>query len=235
MKVEVCYSPQSYPLFENKEAIVVVIDVLRATSAIVTAFYNGVEKIMPVANKGIAISMKQKDTIVAAEQNGQIVDGVEMGNSPFSYMSPTIKGKTIVISTTNGTQAILTCKDAHQVLIGSFLNLNVICDYIIAQNRDVLLLCSGWKNKFNLEDTLFAGAIVNKLTENNTFDLQCDSAIASKNLYLQAQPDLYEFLNLSSHRIRLEKLNLERDVKYCMTLNICPVIPILKGDYLVKI
>lgn len=234
MKIEVCYTPQAYHLFHNDEAIVVVIDIFRATSAIVTAFYNGVNKMIPIASLEEAKEYQAQGLMVAAERNGEIVEGFELGNSPFGYMNNKVKGKTIAISTTNGTQAIEASRAASKILIGSFLNLDILCEYLASQKRDVIMLCAGWKNKFNLEDTLFAGAVVKKLTEEFQFETQCDSAIASNHLYNLAKDDLFTFLANSSHRNRLAKLELERDINYCLTPNICPVIPIMDGKYLVK-
>jgi len=234
MKIEVCYTPQAYNLFHKDEAVVVVIDVFRATSAIVTAFYNGVSKMIPVATVQEAKEYQANGFMAAAERDGEMIEGFELGNSPFGYMNSKVKGKTIAISTTNGTQAIEASRKASKIIIGSFLNLEVVCDYLVAQKKDVILVCAGWKNKFNLEDTLFAGAVVDKLTTESDFQIDCDSAIASKHLYCLAKDNLYDFLSNSSHRNRLAKLDLERDIKYCLTLNLCPIIPIMEGKYLVK-
>ncbi|MBL7937190.1 MAG: 2-phosphosulfolactate phosphatase [Bacteroidia bacterium] len=234
MNIEVCYTPQAYNLFHKDESIVVVIDVFRATSAIVTAFYNGVSKMIPVATVEEAKEYQRNGYLAAAERNGEMIEGFELGNSPFGYMNSKVKGKTIAISTTNGTQAIEASRKASKILVGSFLNLDVLCEYLAAQKKDVVLVCAGWKNKFNLEDTIFAGAVVEKLTTESGFEITCDSAIASKHLYNIAKDDLYEFLSNSSHRNRLAKLDLERDIKYCLTPNQCPVIPVMEGKYLVK-
>lgn len=234
-EVEVCFSPNVYPLFHKNNAIVVVIDVLRATSAITTAFYNGVAKMIPVATIEEALHYKNQGMIVAAERNGEIVEGFDLGNSPFGYMNKKVKGKTIAITTTNGTQAIEAAKQAKTVIIGSFLNLDLVIEYLKTEKRDVLLLCAGWKNKFNLEDTLFAGAIADALVSKYEYTTSCDSAIAAGQLYHLAKHDLYQFLSLSSHRNRLQKLNLERDIRYCLTPNQCPVIPVMEKGALVKL
>jgi 2-phosphosulfolactate phosphatase len=234
MNIEVCFTPQAYNLFHKPNTIVVVIDVLRATSAIVTAFYNGVEKMIPIASIDEATEYKKQGFMVAAERNGEVVNGFDLGNSPFGYMNNKVKGKTIAITTTNGTQAIEAAKLADKVIIGSFLNLDSVIDFIKNENKDVLFLCAGWKNKFNLEDTLFAGAVAEPLIYKYGFDSSCDSTIAAMELYNNAKHDLFKFLANSSHRNRLAKLDLERDIKYCLTPNQCPVIPVLEGKFLVK-
>ena len=234
MNIEVCYSPQSYPLFHNPDSMVVVIDVLRATSAITTAFYNGVAKMIPVATVEEAKTFKDNGFLVAAERDGEIIPGFDLGNSPFGYMNDKVKGKTIAITTTNGTQAIEAAKHSSKVIIGSFLNMDLITEYLKKQQKDVLFLCAGWKNKFNLEDTLFAGAVADSLIYKYGFNSSCDSTIAAMELYKLAKFDLYGFLAHSSHRNRLAKLDLERDIRYCLTPNQCPVIPVMEGKFLVK-
>lgn len=234
MNIEVCYTPQAYHLFHKDDAIVVVIDILRATSAIVTAFYNGVSKMIPVATVEEAKEYQANGFMAAAERNGEMIEGFELGNSPFGYMNNRVKGKTIAISTTNGTQAIEASRKSSKIIVGSFLNLDAVCEYLISQKKDVILLCAGWKNKFNLEDTLFAGAVVAQLTQQAQYDANCDSAIAAAHLYNLAKDDIYAFLENSSHRKRLARLDLERDIQYCLTPNQCPVIPVMEGKYLVK-
>lgn len=234
MNIEVCYTPQAYHLFHKDDAIVVVIDILRATSAIVTAFYNGVSKMIPVATVEEAKEYQANGFMAAAERNGEMIEGFELGNSPFGYMNNRVKGKTIAISTTNGTQAIEASRKSSKIIVGSFLNLDAVCEYLISQKKDVILLCAGWKNKFNLEDTLFAGAVVDQLTKQAQYDANCDSAIAAAHLYNLAKDDIYAFLENSSHRKRLARLDLERDIQYCLTPNQCPVIPVMEGKYLVK-
>jgi len=235
MNIEVCYTPQSYPLFHKEGSVVVVIDILRASSAITTAFYHGVSKMIPVASLEEAKKYKEKGYLVAAERNAEIVPGFDLGNSPFGYMGGKLKGKTIAITTSNGTQAIDAARHAYKVVVGSFLNLDLIVEFLRKEKRDIVFLCSGWKNKFNLEDTLYAGAVAEALIYKYNFTSVCDSTIAAMELYKIAKHDLYGFLANSSHRNRLAKLDLERDIRYCLTPNQCPVIPLLEGEYLVKI
>ena len=235
MQIEVCYSPLSFPLYQNPNAIVVVIDVLRATSAITTAFYHGVSKMIPVSSIEEALKYKQEGLLVAAERDGEIVDGFDLGNSPFAYMNERVKGKTIAITTTNGTRAIEAASSAKEIIVGSFLNLDIVVQHLKRQKLPVIFLCAGWKNKFNLEDTIYAGAVAQALIYKYGFNTECDSTIAAMELYNNAKHNLFEFLANSSHRNRLSKLDLERDIEYCLTPNQCPVLPILDGKYLVKI
>lgn len=233
--VEVCFSPLSYPLFKSDTSIVVIIDVLRATSAICTAIHHGVEGIIPVATVDQAMEYKKNGYLVGAERHGVIVHGFDFGNSPFSYMEENVKGKVIVLTTTNGTQAVEAAKDAYKVVIGSFVNFDVLTNWLLEQNKDVVLLCAGWKDKFNLEDSLFAGAAAQKLCATGNYSTTCDSTRASILLYREAENDLYAFLENSSHRQRLERLNLEEDIRYCLQFNQAPAIPVLENNVIVKL
>ena len=234
-KIQTCYSPALYPLFHEDDTIVVVVDILRATSAICTAFENGVKKMIPVAGLDEAQKYKDAGYLVAAERNAIKQEGFDFGNSPYHYMSEEVKGKTIVISTTNGTQAIEAAKGKATIVIGSFLNLSAVSSWLLQQKKDVLILCAGWKNKFNLEDSLFAGALANQLRDSNDFYTLCDSTIAAGYLYERAEQDLYGFLDVSSHRHRLKNLELEADVKYCLQIDIFTCIPIFNNDGLVEL
>jgi 2-phosphosulfolactate phosphatase len=236
LKIDACFSPQLYDVYRDDDSIVVIIDILRATSAICTAFEHGAEKIIPVATIEEARRYKEQGYMVGAERNAIPVEGFDFGNSPFSYMGDNVKGKTIVVTTTNGTQAIHAARDAYKVVIGSFLNIDVLCRWLIEEKRNVLLLCSGWKNKFNLEDALFAGAVTELMAQmsEGTYKLG-DGCLALKYLYQMAKRNPYKFLNYSSHKERLAKLNLKNDIKYCLTPNQTKVIPVLQGEALVNL
>ena len=229
-KVEVCYSPELFPIYySTDDCVVVIIDIFRATTAICTAFQNGVKQIIPVATIDEAKAYQAKGMIAAAERNGEIVEGFDLGNSPFSYMNEEFKGKEVVLSTTNGTQAIEKAKVANTIIIGSFLNLDAVVRYLIKENKNVMLLCAGWKNRYNLEDSLFAGAVVEQLKNNEVFTGLADSSIAAGHLYQAAEGHLNDFLKNSSHRKRLAKLNLEKDIEYCLQLNTMDLVPKFNG------
>lgn len=232
-KVEVCFSPALYPKFRNEEAIVVIVDILRATSAIITAFMNGANKIIPVATLEEAQTYKEKGFLVAAERDGIVRDFADFGNSPYNFKREIIEGKDIVYSTTNGTDCIMLARHSYRVLIGAYLNLNALVDYIIKENRDVIVLCAGWKNKFNLEDTLFAGALSDALLQYGNYKTICDSVYASIDLWNLAKPDLMAYIEKSAQRHRLKKNKLDDVIGYCHSLNLTSIIPILKDDYLI--
>jgi 2-phosphosulfolactate phosphatase len=229
--IDVCMTPDLVELYGTKGKVVVVIDILRATSCMTTAIAHGVKSIIPVATLDECRSLKEKGCIAAAERDGKTADGFDLGNSPFSYMEKALSGKTIAVTTTNGTQAIVRSKDAEEVIIGSFLNKSAVINYLSSQPNDVLLLCAGWKGKVNLEDTLFAGAIIDGL--NGTFFSENDSAITARILYNVAKNDMMGFLSNSSHVRRLKGLNITKDIAFCLKNDVYNVIPVLKGDELV--
>jgi 2-phosphosulfolactate phosphatase len=233
--VEVCYTPGEYEYFKGNYEIVVVIDVLRATSAICAAFDNGIASIIPVPTVEEAWEYKKKGYLAGAERKGQIVEGFDFGNSPFSYMNPDFKGKDVVLTTTNGTKSLDVAKDADIVVVGSFLNLDFLSKWLEKQDKNILCLCSGWQDKFNLEDTICGGAIVDYLISTGNFTSVEDSSIAAKYLYQSAKDNYFGYLKSSSHRRRLKNLNLNEDIKYCLTPNQTNVIPILKNGKLVNL
>ncbi len=235
IQIETCFSPALYATYEDKSGIVVIIDILRATSAICTAFHHGVDKIIPVATVDEALEYKKQGYLAGAERDAFKLDGFDFGNSPYDYMGENIKNRTIVLTTTNGTQAIYAAKDSFKVVIGSFLNIDILCKWLSKQDRNIILLCSGWKNKFNLEDSLFAGALTTKLLEYNQNYQLGDGCLAMNYLYQMAEKDPMKFLNRASHKERLVKMNLKKDIRYCLIPNSAPVIPILDGKYLVKL
>ncbi len=232
-RVEVCFSPKQFELYKDEFHTCVVIDVLRATSAICTGLANGVEKIIPVPTVEEARVLQKQGCIAAAERNGQIVEGFDFGNSPRSYMTDELVGKTVALTTTNGTKAVAMAQDMPQVAIGSINNLDAISTWLMQQPGHVLLLCSGWKDKFNLEDTLCAGAIADRLIDIARYKSIEDSTIAAKHLFLGVRGNIFSFLKASSHRRRLRNLNLGEDIKYCLTPNTVNVVPVLHDGALV--
>jgi len=234
-KVEVVYSPALFPVyFDNNDCVVVVIDVFRATSAICAAFESGIDSLIPVATLEEAIEYKKKGFKVGAERNAEVVEGFDFGNSPLTFKDGRFKNESLVLTTTNGTKALEMAKPANKVVIGSFTNLTALCDYVEREDKDVLLLCAGWKDRFNLEDTLFAGAVAQRISQNLRFSNLSDSSIAAINMYDSAKDDLFEFLGESSHRKRLSRLNMEEDIIYCLTKDNTDIVPVLEGDVLVS-
>ncbi len=231
--MEVCLSPALLHLYDTRGAIVVIIDIFRATSTITAALDNGAKCVIPVASveECIAIGASIPGSITAGERDGKVADGLEYGNSPGEYPREFIKDKTLVLTTTNGTRLLHMINGASDIIIGSFLNLDAICSYLLSHKKSVLLGCASWKDRFNLEDTLFAGAVINEVA--HAFDINCDSARVARHLFDSSGGDFIGFLKDSSHYKRLSVYGLEKDMAYCATPNLHPVVPILSGREIV--
>jgi len=231
-KIEVCYSPALFPFYENPDAIVVVVDILRASSAIVTAFMNGAERIIPVGTLEEASAYKESGYMVAAERDGIVRDFADFGNSPYNFTRERVLGKEIVYSTTNGTNAINLASSGKQVLIGAYLNMTAVANFIKKEKRDLLILCAGWKNKFNLEDTLFAGALASRVLENENFYTICDAAHGAMDLYDAAKGNMMEYIGKVAQRHRLKKNNLDDVIAYCHEYDKTNIVPVLLDGHL---
>mgnify|MGYP000209275774 CR=1 FL=1 len=164
-QVEVCFSPFHIPLFDLRKKAVVVIDVYRATSAIVAGIGTGVEKIIPVSTVDEAKEYRAKGYITAAERKGAVVAGFDIGNSPITFSDPQYKGKSIVLTTSNGTKALLKATQAKEIIVAAFLNETAVAEYVNKNHDSVMILCAGWRDRFNLEDTVVAGSIAKKLLD----------------------------------------------------------------------
>ena len=228
-------SPALLHLYDLSDSVVVIIDVFRATSTIASALFNGARAVIPVDSvpKAIEIS-KNIDGVAAGERDGMIAEGLQHGNSPLEYTRDFIGGRTLVLTTTNGTRLLQMALDrnAHTIVAGSFPNLGAICDYLQKQNRNVVLGCAGWKDRFNLEDTLFAGAIIERLQEQ--FTIHCDSSLMASSLYRQHKDDLPGFAPQLTHYHRLvQRFGLIEDIRFCLTPDVANVLPFYEDGKLV--
>ncbi len=235
MNIETCFSPALFHTYDPKAKIVVLIDILRATSTICAALHHGVSAIIPVATVEEARAYKEKGYLVAGERDGKVLDFADFGNSPFNFMSEKVIGQTIVYSTTNGTKAIHAAEGCGTLVAGAYLNFNILAEWMMAEKKEVLIYCSGWKNKFNLEDSLFAGALAEILMVKGGFATVCDSTLAAVDLWKTARTDVMAYIQKAAHRERLRKLGLDDVLEYCHTFNAAPVLPVLKSNCLVKL
>jgi len=231
-------SPALLHLYDLSNSIVVIIDVLRATSTIATALYNGAKSIIPVDSVTRCIEIgKQIDGITAGERDGKVAEGLIYGNSPFEYPRDFIEGKTLVLTTTNGTRLLQMALDkgAKEIITGSFPNLSAVCEHLMEVKQNVILGCAAWKDRVNMEDMLFAGAVIS--TIKNNFSVNCDSSHLSETIYKKAEKDLFGFMkkNDASHYHRLMGFGLEKDIRYCLTPDGANVLPIYdEGKLLIK-
>lgn len=225
MKIDVCFSPALYPVYHNPEAVVVVVDIFRATTTMAAAFKNGVRSIRPVATVEEAMSYKEKGWLVGAERNVKRCDFADFGNSPFDYTPEKVAGKDIIFTTTNGTRAITVAKSAYRIITGAFINLQAVADYCLLHNRDVVVLCSGWQDKINIEDTLFGGALTDTLIQTGMYEPASDTAVIARDMWTNNKENLIAYLDPTDHMARLKANHLEDAVPYCLTLDSADVVP----------
>jgi 2-phosphosulfolactate phosphatase len=235
MQLETCFSPSLFETFDARGKVVVLVDILRATSTICAALHHGVRSIIPVATVDEARAYKEKGFMVAGERDGKVLDFADFGNSPYNFMNDAVADKDIVYSTTNGTKAIAAAKGCDTLVVGAYLNHELLAHYLLKRELDVIIYCSGWKNKFNLEDTLFAGSLAETLLETGRFTTICDSTLAAVDLWQCAKPDLIGYIQKAAHRERLRKLGLDDVLEYCHTFNAAAVVPVLKDKSIVAL
>ena len=229
-------TPSLLDLYEVHDSIVVIIDVFRATSTMATALHNGAAKIIPVDSAELCIEMgKQTGGITAGERDGKIIPGLSYGNSPSEYPRSFIENKTLVITTTNGTKLLHMAlkQGAKEVITGSFPNLSRVVNFLKEQNANVILGCSGWKNRFNIEDTLFAGAVIEEIKDQ--FTIHCDSSFMANQLYNMHKADMPNYIKTLTHWHRLAAYGLEDDMQYCVSKDVAPSLPIFKNGALIDL
>ncbi len=213
--IDVCLTPETIHLFDLEGKIAVVTDIFRATSTMTAALANGVKSVIPVSELEQCENYIGTDYIKAAERGGKKVEGFIYGNSPFDYGKDDVKNKVLVMTTTNGTRALNLSKSADEILIGSFLNLKSTMDWLKQTNKDIVVVCAGWKGRFSLEDTLYAGAVVHALS--SEFESTSDAAFISNMLYEKAlETNLSDYVSNAAHFKRLNSFSNHKDVEYCM-------------------
>ena len=234
-RLEVCLSPAIYNKHADDENLVVIVDILRATSSICAAIHNGVKSIIPVASVDEARKMKQEGYMVASERDGYVLDFADFGNSPFNFIPEIVNGKEIVYSTTNGTRCIHMASHSRAVVIGSFLNVSSLAEWLINQNAPVLIFCASWKDRFSLEDTVFAGSLAELLLNSGKFETICDATTASLDLWNLAKSDLSGYIQKAAQKHRLASKGLDDCIDYCLTADQTNVIPFFKDGKLTDI
>ena len=235
-KLDICFSPELLPLYDLRGKVAVIVDILRASSTIVTALGEGVTHVFPVASLEECTAYgQQHGCLTAAERDGIQAAGVDLGNSPFGFLDPArpMRGRALTISTTNGTAALRRSLAAAEIVVGAFLNLGAVADFARQQQRDVLVVCAGWKGQFCLEDTVFGGALAERLADD--FDVRSsDATLAARHLWQQGKADLPTYLLQSSHVRRLNSLEASKDFEFCLQIDsYASVLPIWREDRLV--
>jgi 2-phosphosulfolactate phosphatase len=238
LKLDVCFSPELLPLYDLRGRVAVIVDVLRATSTIVTALAAGVTEVYPTATlEECAALGREQGCITAAERDGVAAAGFDLGNSPFGFLDGKlpVKGRALAISTTNGTMALHRSLTAEAIVCGSFLNLSAVADFAVAQGRDVLVVCAGWKGSFCLEDSIFGGALAERLATRGFDIASSDAALAALHLWEHAKPTWPEYLLQSAAVRRLNALEAHDDFTFCMQVDTHPeILPLWRTDRLVR-
>jgi 2-phosphosulfolactate phosphatase len=173
--------------------------------------------------------IKKNVYLIVSDRDGLQCDFANFGNSPLQLINANIKNAAIAISTTNGTRTLSVVNSADKIFIGAFVNISALCSILRNLNQDIVIVCSGWKYRFSLEDTLFAGAVCENLTGDNQFTGNDDSVIASMELWKHAKNDLLNYVSSSEHYQRLYSLGVGESIPYCFELDSYPVVPILEG------
>ncbi len=225
MEIDVCLSPALYPYYKQENDTVIVVDIFRATTTICSMFQNGAASVITVADVESAKSYKSQGYMVGGERDARKIDFADFGNSPFDYKREVVEGKDIVFTTTNGTHAIDIAKESKNVFAGAFSNINALAQKCSEIGERVVVLCAGWKNKVNLEDTLFGGAFTKKLIDTGQFKIGSDSTRIALELWNNAKSDPIKFLSNTEHYKRLAKNGAESDIKFCFEENTASITP----------
>jgi 2-phosphosulfolactate phosphatase len=238
MQVEVLPNAGSprIPYLEDK--LVIVIDVLRATSTMVTALANGCQSIIPVLSPEDAIEMRLTlpGSLLGGERLALLIEGFDLGNSPFDYVPEKVGGKKVIITTTNGTRAIRDASAAPKIWMASFLNMQSVVLAVLRQFeksdklQGIVVFCAGTEERFDLPDTLCAGMLIDGLGKNVTLN---DLGEAALMLYRSSENSIVDKIRDSVHGKKLISLGFERDVIYCSTPNILPIIPVFEEGEIV--
>jgi len=228
--IEVCLSPALFKFKTTHDNyIVVIVDVLRATTAFCAAFDSGIETLLPVSGLDELLELKNQGYLTAAERDGKKVDFADFGNSPTIFLQNNLAGKNLAYSTTNGTQAVEMAKSSGILVAAAFTNLNAVCDWLVKQEKNIVILCSGWKNTFSLEDTLCAGALVEELEISGKYAHCCDASFVSLKLWQKSKSELLKVVQEANHYQRLFRMGLTEDLKHCFVLNSSSAVPVWDG------
>lgn len=216
--------------FVNKR--IVVFDVLRATSTIVTALYNGATEVIPVQEPDEALnlvsSIGRKTCLLGGERKGIKIEGFNLGNSPLEYTKEQVDGKKIILCTTNGTKTIRLFQNAAEVLIGSYLNMERLVAYLIKNPQDTTLVCSGREGVLCLEDLACAGMIIRLVTEVVEAELTDAAKVALFTAEHNIGVSLVKFISQTEHGRYLDSIGMGEDLQFCTALNSAPIIPRFK-------
>lgn len=227
MKIDVVFLPAELEGRDLSDSVCIVLDIFRATTSIVTAIDNGCAAILPVLSvaEGKHLAQQREACLFAGERHSLKIDGFDFGNSPLEFSAEKVKGRQIIMTTTNGTVAIRATEGAFRTLIGSFLNAAAVCQQALAVEKDILIVCAGTERRFSLEDALCAGLLVELLQAGGSEAVLSDSAYAAWLMYSQARDGLAAVVSNSRNGKRLYALNRDEDIDYCLQRETVVVVP----------
>lgn len=231
--VDICFSPALYPFYARPGNLVVLIDVFRATTVICKALYHGAQALIPVSEISEAHSFDRTKYILAGERDGKKLEGFDMGNSPADFENPGIVGKNIVYTTTNGVQAIKQVNDGSEIVFGAYANYSALMYFLTKQKRDILFLCSGWKNKMNIEDPVLAGEMTRELISSGAFFTSGDSVSIADALKTKLGGSILYGILECSPRLRKKIDILGQDMRFALEKDTCPIIPVFEKGRIV--
>jgi 2-phosphosulfolactate phosphatase len=234
MEIDLQLLPSSLISHLISNRVVVVIDVLRATSVIVHALSQGAREVIPAKTIEeafeIAKTFPAKTTLLGGERGSRKIEGFDLGNSPREYMAETVSGKRLILTTTNGTRAFYSVSSGGEVLIGSFLNIGALSSRCHEADGDLLIYPSGDEGDFSLEDVVCGGMLIDRIMKKGQKSLKLtDASQAAHVLYRRFQGDLSEALFLSHHGRELIDQGYGDDLPYCAQIDIVNIVPVFKN------
>lgn len=235
MQVEMHFTPQQTDELGLREKTVVVIDVLRASTSIITALNNGAKEIIPVATVESAVKISGNlfgdVTLLGGERNGKMIEGFHLGNSPFDYSEEKVKGKSIIFSSTNGSQALVKARYARQMVVCGFVNISAVVDFLTQNQRDFIIVCAGNNGMLSLEDSVCAGMVLHRLFEDEPSELSfTDGALAAQTLHKSFGKGILRMIKNSEHGRHLQEIGFGDDLKVCAGVDTVPVLPQMDGN-----
>jgi 2-phosphosulfolactate phosphatase len=239
MRITLTFTPGHVDELALREHTVVVIDVLRAATTLITALGEGAKEIIPAATVEAAMkisgSLGNDAALLAGERQGRIVPGFDLGNSPSEYRTGRVRGKSIIFTSTNCSQAMVRARYAQELTLCAFVNISAVTAFLLERPRDVAILCSGRNGEFSLEDAVCAGMLVARLRARREEDVTLsDSALAAAALYRTFGRGILGMLERSEHGRYLQEIGFGGDLKECAAVDAVPVLALLEGGVLRK-
>ena len=241
MNISVIPTAQQAQGIDFSGHIAIVIDVLRATSVITTALDNGAREVIPVKSleeaQRLFAALDADTTLRGGERHALKIEGFELSNSPLEYTKDRVGGKTLILTTTNGTNAIINIKGVDEVILACFRNVAAVVDYLVRLlhrgSRNVIIVCAGTEDRFSLDDGLCAGMLISTLNGKAEIELD-DLGLLLSRFYDFSKENLMDALSGCYHRKRLAELGFEDDIRFCLERNVVSIVPVFSNGKVLK-